>query len=173
MSKAFNVIHTVSDLLDWLDNESEATSKIFAALTDASLKQAVADNHRTIGRMAWHLVQTIPEMSSKMGLKAAGPSDHDPVPTSAAAIKSAYDSAVASLKSEIKKNWNDETLKKEDDMYGSMWSRSFSMTILLTHEIHHRGQMTVLMRQAGLKVPGIFGPSYEEWDAYGMKPPAV
>jgi len=24
------------------------------------------------------------------------------------------------------------------------------------------------MRQAGLKVPGIYGPSKEEWETYGM-----
>jgi uncharacterized damage-inducible protein DinB len=40
----------------------------------------------------------------------------------------------------------------------------------MSHEIHHRGQMTVLMRQAGLKVPGVYGPSREEWTAYGMPP---
>ena len=31
----------------------------------------------------------------------------------------------------------------------------------------------VLMRQAGLKVPGVYGPAREEWTAYGMQPPAV
>jgi len=40
------------------------------------------------------------------------------------------------------------------------------------HELHHRGQLTVLMRQAGLVVPGIFGPAQEEWTRYGMEPPA-
>jgi hypothetical protein len=28
--------------------------------------------------------------------------------------------------------------------------------------------MTVLMRQAGLKVPGFYGPAQEEWSAMGM-----
>jgi uncharacterized damage-inducible protein DinB len=28
--------------------------------------------------------------------------------------------------------------------------------------------MTVLMRQAGIKVPGVYGPAKEEWAAYGM-----
>jgi uncharacterized damage-inducible protein DinB len=28
-----------------------------------------------------------------------------------------------------------------------------------------RGQLTVLMRQADLKVPGVYGPSKEEWEA--------
>jgi hypothetical protein len=28
--------------------------------------------------------------------------------------------------------------------------------------------MTVLMRQAGLVVPGVYGPAREEWAVYGM-----
>jgi uncharacterized damage-inducible protein DinB len=30
--------------------------------------------------------------------------------------------------------------------------------------------MMMLMRQAGLTVPGIYGPAYEEWAAYNMPP---
>jgi uncharacterized damage-inducible protein DinB len=33
--------------------------------------------------------------------------------------------------------------------------------------------MTVLMRQAGLAVPGVYGPAREEWAAYGMAAPEV
>jgi len=33
---------------------------------------------------------------------------------------------------------------------------------LVVHQIHHRGQMSVLMRQAGLVPPGIYGPTREE-----------
>ena len=33
-----------------------------------------------------------------------------------------------------------------------------------------RGQMTVLMRQAVLAVPGIYGPAEEEWAAMGLPP---
>ena len=43
----------------------------------------------------------------------------------------------------------------------------------LSHQTHHRGQMTVLMRQAGLTVPGVYGPAREEWAAMGMEPPTV
>ena len=41
---------------------------------------------RTIGRLAWHIAQTVPEMMSKTGLQVAGMGEHDPVPASAAAI---------------------------------------------------------------------------------------
>ena len=41
------------------------------------------------------------------------------------------------------------------------------------HQIDHRGQMTVLMRQAGLNVPGVYGPSLEGWTSVGTNPPEV
>ena len=41
---------------------------------------------------------------------------------------------------------------------------------MVKHEVHHRAQMTVLMRQAGLAVPGIYGPAAEEWEAMGLPP---
>jgi hypothetical protein len=33
--------------------------------------------------------------------------------------------------------------------------------------------MTVLMRQAGLEIPGLYGPARQEWAAYGMTPPTI
>jgi uncharacterized damage-inducible protein DinB len=33
--------------------------------------------------------------------------------------------------------------------------------------------MTVLMRQAGLAVPGMYGPAREDWAKYGMAAPAI
>ena len=52
-------------------------------------------------------------------------------------------------------------------MYGEKWPRGMSLSALMAHETHHRGQMTVLMRQAGLPVPGVYGPAKEEWAAMG------
>lgn len=44
---------------------------------------------------------------------------------------------------------------------------------MIQHQIHHRGQMTILMRQAGLTVPGLYGPSKEEWAVIGMDTPKM
>jgi uncharacterized damage-inducible protein DinB len=152
---------------------SEDTGKIFAALTQESLSQAVVDDHRNIGRIAWHIVLTIPEMCGRTGLKVEGPAETDPVPATVEEIRDAYETVSKSLAEQIAKHWNDTTLQKEDDMYGETWKRGMTLTILMNHEIHHRGQITVLMRQAGLKVPGVFGPSKEEWSQYGMAVPEV
>ena len=153
--------------------ESGSTRKFMEALTDASLHQAVADDHRTLGRMAWHIAQSIPEMGNRTGLNVKGLTENSPVPDAAVKIKDAYDEAASSLLDEVANKWGDDTLQKTDEMYGETWKRGLTLRILIDHEIHHRGQMTVLMRQAGLKVLGIYGPAKEEGDQYGMKEPEV
>jgi len=165
------------DSIDGFKKAWEANSgntlKIFGALTDSSLKQAVAENHRTIRRISWHIVTTIPEMMEKLGLEFERVKADSPPPNRASDVKAAYELVSKSLIEQITGNWNDAALKIVDDMYGEKWVRGLTLRILIDHEIHHRGQLTVLMRQAGLSVPGIFGPSLEEWPQYGMKPPEV
>lgn len=156
----------------WKD-EMEGTEKVLAALTDASLAQAVSADDRTLGRIAWHVTTTIPEMMSQTGLTLAGPAPDAPVPATAAAILDAYRTASAALLEQIHDRWQDATLATEDEMYGERWPRGFTLSALVLHQAHHRGQMTVLMRQAGLRVPGVYGPAREEWKAMGMSAPAV
>ena len=164
---------TIDQFKELWKKESDNTKKIFSALTDASLAKKVADEHRTLGRMAWHIVTTFPEMMKHMALEVKGVSENDPMPKSTAEIAKAYENVSSSMIDQITKSWNDETLQVEDDMYGEKYKRGDSLCMFLNHEIHHRGQMTVLMRQAGLKVPGIYGPAKEEWSKYGMKEPEV
>ncbi len=152
---------------------AEGTQKMMNELTDASLSQAVADGHRTLGRLAWHIAITIPEMMNQLGLKVTSLDHKARVPKTAGEIKSAYAAISKELGEQVKAIWKDEDLQKEDEMYGQKWKRAVTAQILVRHEIHHRGQMTVLMRQAGLKVPGLFGPSKEEWAGMNMEDPEI
>lgn len=154
-------------------HHSGETKKLMSVLSDKSLKQPVGEGLRDIGRLAWHITQTIPEMAGHTGLKVDGPGEKEPVPSKAAEIAWAYSKAADSLMKQVVDNWDDKSLQKEDDMYGQTWKRGLTLRILIDHEIHHRGQLTVLMRQAGLKVPGMYGPSKEDWEALGMEPPEV
>jgi uncharacterized damage-inducible protein DinB len=163
----------INDFLTHWDAESKGTLRYFDQLTDASLSEFTGGPHRTLGRLAWHITVTIPEMLARTGLAVSGPDPEAPVPSKAAEIRSAYERATMSLTEQIQKNWTDATLKVEDEMYGEMWTRGHTLRALVVHQTHHRGQMSVLMRQAGLKVPGIYGPSFEEWAQYGMPAPAV
>ncbi len=167
------MIHTIQDFENIWSQEIEATQKILKHLTDRSLSQSITPQNRTLGRLAWHIVVTIPEMMSKTGLHLDGINEDAPVPTSAKEFFRSYNAVAISLLEQIKKNWTDATLEQKDEMYGQIWKRSQTLTALVHHQIHHRGQMTVLMRQAGLSVPGIYGPAREEWAQWGMPEPSV
>lgn len=167
------MIRKIEDFTTGWKMEFEKTEKLLETLTDESLEATVSEGHRTIGRIAWHIIQTIPEMGGRTGLKLAGPSMEDPVPASAAEIARTYHEAAQSLLEQISANWQDETLEVEDDMYGMTWKRGQTVAALINHEVHHRGQLSVLMRQAGLKVTGIYGPAKEEWSSYNMPEPEI
>lgn len=152
--------------------DSESMLKLLRSLTDASLSQAVSPGGRTLGRLAWHITCTLGEMPGHVGLEVESPPHESDPPASAAAIAAAYEKASRSLLEKLK-GWSDATLDVEDDMYGQRWTRGFTLHALLEHQIHHRGQMTVLMRQAGLRPPGIYGPAREDWASMGMEPPRV
>ena len=162
---------TIGDfVLDW-KYESGATLKILHALSDQSLGQKISPEGRSLGFLAWHLVLTLPEMGSKMGLLVTGPAEDSEQPGSAAEIASAYDISARSVMELVRSSWSDASLVEKVNMYGEMWKRGFALASLVKHQTHHRAQMTVLMRQAGLKVPGMYGPSREEWSELGMPAP--
>ena len=158
----------VSDFLAVWDYESEATLKVFGALTDASLSQRFHPDVRTLGRLAWHITQSIPEMGARTGLKLAGPAEDEPIPATAATIAERYREAADSLTREVKGRWNDAELEVADEMYGEQWPRGRTLFVISGHQAHHRAQMMVLMRLAGLPVPGVYGPTKEEWSRFGM-----
>lgn len=152
---------------DW-SYETEQTVKLFNELTNESLNQKTTDDGRTLGFLAWHLACTMEEMPKLVGLKIDAPNFESKCPTNAKEIVSAFETAANSVKKEVDENWTDETLEQEDEMYGETWKRGLTLLYLMLHQAHHRGQITVLMRQAGLKVTGIYGPAKEEWQAMGM-----
>lgn len=167
------MIHTIKDFEFLWSREIESTQKVLKHVTDKALLHEFSPDVRTLGRLAWHITTTIPEMMERTGLTIAGPKPDDPIPSSARAIFKAYNDGAIALLDQVKSTWNDATLEVEDDMYGEKWKRSATLVALIHHQIHHRGEMIVLMRLAGLPVPGIYGPTREEWEKFGMEPPKV
>ncbi|GMV04453.1 MAG: hypothetical protein AMXMBFR53_07330 [Gemmatimonadota bacterium] len=160
----------VEDFLAVWDYEAEATAKLFASLPDDALHRTLHPDVRTLGRLAWHITQTIPEMGGRTGLALEGPGEDEPVPATAKALADRYRAAAESLAREVRR-WTDADLETEDDMYGERWPRGRTLYALSGHQAHHRAQMMVLMRLAGLPVHGVYGPAREDWGRMGMQAP--
>jgi uncharacterized damage-inducible protein DinB len=162
------VFRLVSDFTKAWAEESASTAKLLDALTDASLSTRTDPGGRTLGKIAWHLVATCPEMLPSAGLKLDFHVDENSVPTSAATIAAKYKEGAKLLGEAVFAQWTDAMLPETTNMYGTDWARGFTLQCLIVHQAHHRGQLTILMRQAGLVVPGMVGPAREEWQAMGM-----
>jgi len=158
---------TIDDFLNSWKYESEATLKVFHNLTDASLAQRVTPDGRTLGFIAWHITASMPEMFRSAGVPLAVTLDKE-APSSAAAISDVYEECARAVSQAVPAAWTDAELRDEIPMYGMSWAKGSVLVSLINHQAHHRGQMTVLMRQAGLKVPGVYGPAREEWASMGM-----
>jgi uncharacterized damage-inducible protein DinB len=160
----------ISEFISYWSFESGATLQIFKALTDESLNQKVTPDGRSLGQIAWHITVSMNEMLSKAGLKLDDNIEDTPAPKKIVEIISEYEKYSGKVDELVREKWNDLSLNEEVNMYGQQWKKGKVLSVLVFHQIHHRAQMTVLMRQAGLKVPGIYGPSKEEWASMGMPP---
>ena len=145
--------------------ETKSTHNLLLHLTDASLSQRADPEGWSLGKIAWHLTTCICEMMKTAGLPVMDLRDDMPAPESAVELAASYLQVASTFQQQLQAQWTDAMLADELSMYGQVWTRMETLMILLAHQTHHRGQMTILMRMAGLTVPGVCGPSREEWAA--------
>ncbi len=166
-----DMFRRISDFATAWDYESDATLRMLQGLTDESLEERITPETRTAGGLAWHIACSIGEMMTLAGLPLGHlPAESGGRPESSEAIANSYDEAAKALQAAAIADWTDDQLEDDLPMYGESWKKGFVLSLLLNHQAHHRGQLTMLMRKAGLKVPGVYGPSREEWPA-GMAAP--
>ncbi|WP_133159348.1 DinB family protein [Solitalea longa] len=162
------MFRTIEDFLNAWSYENQVTETLLRQLTDNSLNQKVYDEGRSLGQLVWHIAGSIPEILNRAGLELDEIDDSLDAPQSADELRQAFSKAADQVKEQVLAKWLDSELENEVNMYGEMWSKGKILTVLILHQAHHRGQLTVLMRQAGLVVTGVYGPAKEEWSSMGM-----
>ncbi|BDH61681.1 hypothetical protein MTP04_18110 [Lysinibacillus sp. PLM2] len=164
---------TIKDFLHEWNREALLTEKVLKDLTDESLKQKVYSEGRTLGRIAWHLTTTIPDYLAEFGLNIDELENKEKVPTSASDIYRIFKTISAVAAKTLEVQWTDDDLKKVQIAFGREESNAQILMGLIKHIIHHRGQITVLMRQAGIKPFGVYGPPKEDWVHLGVENPPL
>ncbi|MEW4060084.1 DinB family protein [Bacillus siamensis] len=165
------MFQTLDHFLKSWEFEDDATQKLLNTLTDKSLKQEITSQNWTLGRIAWHTVAAIRIITLNTDLTFRAPAEDYPVPSSAQLIADGYHQASNAFVQALKTQWTDDTLEERINFMGQQLPNGSLLLFLIQHQSHHRGQMTVLMRQAGLPVPGIYGPAKEEWTKFGLEAP--
>jgi uncharacterized damage-inducible protein DinB len=155
------MILTIDQFLSTWEQEAQATLDVFNHLTDESLSKDLLNGYRTIERLASHIADCAISIPHAATLPVEYSKQHF---TTVKELTDGYSKNTARVKEAVSR-WTDATLQEETPMYGETWKKAFALSVTIVHQIHHRGQLTVLMRMAGLKVPGVYGPAKEEWEA--------
>jgi len=164
---------TIADFIREWNGEARLTQKVLEGLTDASLKQKVYPEGRTLGRIVWHLTTNIPDYLAHFGLEIDEVDNKENVPTSAKEIAETFKRISSYAIQVIEEQWTDESLKKVQTAFGREETNAQILMGLIKHIVHHRGQVTILLRQAGIKPFGVYGPPKEDWIHLGVENPPL
>ena len=83
-------------------------------------------------------------------------------PATISEIISTYKAVRENVVNVAKDNLSDEKLLTEVNSHGGLTPIGAMLRLMVDHQTHHRAQMQVLLRQAGLHVPGVMGPTKED-----------
>jgi uncharacterized damage-inducible protein DinB len=153
------------DFLNTWQHETENTVKLLQNVSPEALNQSVTGYDRTIGELGWHLVESIDFMAQQAALNTKCPISKDEALKDPNKLAEAYRNTANQLAEAVKDNWKTENLGEKVNVWGMEWQKGGLLAAFNAHQTHHRGQMTVLMRQTGCAPCGIYGPSKEEWAA--------
>ena len=164
------MFRTVKDFLQVWKSEAENTNRLLGTLTDESLAFGNGHFPRGVGRTAQHLVESIPFFMNMIG---AGVEDVPSglMPTSSDDVREGYDRAVKEATNAATK-WTDDSMTELVPFFGNQAPRGMALFVMVNHKTHHRGQLHVLAREAGLPSVSVYGPTREDHIAMGQEPRA-
>ncbi len=159
----------IDELLQELEREAETTRRVLERVPDDQLAWRPHAKARTLGQLAWH-VAVVPGGVAQLAAQSSPQAPQftaDPIPNSASELIPALDQSIATAKdvlgglddTAVMATWR---LMQGDRELFAIPRGAFLRSIMLNHWYHHRGQLTVYLRQLGVPLPSIYGPSADE-----------
>ena len=153
-------------LLSVWGQEHERTMSVLESLPEDQYDFRPDPENRSIGEMAWHLAEGEGFITSAVSAGTFDPGNSRlpelKRPRTIAELAPAFDKvhelAVARVRGLTQEQLGASITfpdGSEPPVSDVLW------TNVIFHNIHHRGQLMLLMRQAGGAVPGIYGPNRE------------
>jgi uncharacterized damage-inducible protein DinB len=155
-------------LMQEIEMETATTRRVLERVPEARFAWAPHPKSRTLGALAMHIAQN---PGSVMTLASQNPAEipntGDTMPHSTAEVLTALDDSVAECKrllggmsdEQITETWR---VRSNGTEIMAMPRIAFLRSVLLNHWYHHRGQLSVYLRELDVPVPSIYGPSADE-----------
>jgi len=158
----------IEGLLQELTQEAQTTRRVLERVPGDQLNWKPHAKSMSLGQLALH-VATVPGNVAKVSQQSpfSLPSFAPPSATSAAELVPALDESIATA-TRILRSLDDASLGKIWQVVDgqrevmAMPVGAVLRSIMLNHWYHHRGQLSVYLRQLGVPVPSIYGPSADE-----------
>jgi len=153
------------------EHEVNNTRKLLHAIPEKDLGYKPSEISWTMGQLALHIatiyywyVGTFTQDVYDLATDQVVRNDPGDIRATLALFESNVEKARAALKSlteqQLQDNW---TMKAgERVILGPMPRGIVARGFLFNHIYHHRGELVVYLRATGNKVPGMYGPTYEE-----------
>lgn len=159
----------VDALLPEFDHEMTTTRKVLERVPEDKFDWKPHTKSFSLGALAAH-VAALPtwgaETLNKSEIDVAG-GQPPAAPPSKTALMAAFDANVAATRAALAGKTDAElvamwTLKRGGKTLFSMPKTAVLRSFVLSHLIHHRGQLSVYLRLLDVPVPSIYGPSADE-----------
>jgi len=158
----------IDSFLQELEHEAKTTRRLLERVPDNQLGWRPHPRSRTLGELALHVAGT-PGAVAKLAVQSEVPPPDftDPVPKSASELIPALEESVATANQLLSK-MDDATLnatwrvKRNGQEVMAIPRAALLRSIMLNHWYHHRGQLSVYLRELGVPIPSIYGPSADE-----------
>jgi uncharacterized damage-inducible protein DinB len=155
-------------LLQELEQEAQTTRRVLERVPGDRLAWKPHGKSMSLGQLALH-VAIVPGAVAEIARQSpVSPPDFKYAsPTTAAELIPALEQSIAKAR-EIVGAMDDAALAKTwrmmdgDKEVMAVPVGALLRSIMLNHWYHHRGQLSVYLRQVGVPVPSIYGPSADE-----------
>jgi len=153
------------------ENEVNNTRKLLKAIPEKDLSYRPSEISWTMGELAQHIatiyywyVGVFEKDVYDLAADRLERGDTNDISATQALFESNVEKARTALQSvtedKLQENW---TMKAGDRVVlGPLPRGIVTRGFLFNHIYHHRGEMIVYLRATGNKVPGLYGPTYEE-----------
>lgn len=151
------------------DREAESTLKLLRALPATQYDFRPDADGRSLGELAWHLAECDAYMSygidvGQFAMDAKPPNIGRP--RTVEALAPGYEQIHREAAARIGKLKPEDLDRSVPFFTGQpMPIRDILWGMIISHGIHHRGQLTLMCRLAGGQAPGLYGPNREEMAA--------